>query len=69
MKTLTKKEINAIIEFQSNIQDELMLMVEDAYKYYESTFWGLGKSKSTKTYEDGLMTAMELITSHVQKIL
>ena len=60
-RAMTKKELNAIIKFQSEIQDRLMLLVEAAYRFYEPTWFGLGKSKSTKTYEDGLFAASEVI--------
>lgn len=48
------------IELLYQIQTRLELLVEDAYRYYKKK-WFWSKSKSTKTYEDGLMTAIKII--------
>lgn len=55
-----------LIEILYDIQTQLELKVEDAYRYYKRTLFG---SKSTKTYEDGLLEAHEVIESYKRKLL
>ena len=64
---MTKKELNAIIEYQSDCQNRLMLLVENAYRYYEKNW--LGQMKSTKTYEEGLLTAQEVLSDFLNILL
>lgn len=67
-KKTSKEEQEKVFQYQSDVQNRLMLLVENGYTYRKPKWFGL-KSVPTRTYEQGLMAAQKVLSETLRDYL